>query len=223
MCHHSTSERALIGTWTTIELYKALDLGYKILVVYEVYHYTDWMEYDGTNAESGFFTEYVNTFLKLKQQASGWPDWVETDEDKDHYIQAYEEHEGIKLDPSRIERNEAMRQMAKLCLNSFWGKFGQRNRMKQVKVCTDQAEYFSYFTKPDIEVQEVQFINDNMVQVTYIQDMDFVESLPNTNVVFASLTTAQARLKLYEYLEKLQDRVFYFDTGNSIFLTLHCF
>lgn len=29
---------------------------------------------------------------------------------------------GIKLDPSQIERNAGMRQLAKLMLNSFWGK-----------------------------------------------------------------------------------------------------
>ena len=29
------------------------------------------------------FTEYVNTFLKIKQEASGYPHWVKSDSDQD--------------------------------------------------------------------------------------------------------------------------------------------
>lgn len=39
--------------------------------------------------DSGLFPEYVNMFLKIKQEASGWPDWVKTNEDKSKYIDDY--------------------------------------------------------------------------------------------------------------------------------------
>ena len=38
-----------------------------------------------------------------------------------------------------------------------------------------------------------------------------------TNVVIAAFTTAQARLKLYSVLERIQQRVLYFDTDSIIF------
>lgn len=38
-----------------------------------------------------------------------------------------------------------------------------------------------------------------------------------TNVVIAAYTTAQARLKLYSYLESLGDRTLYADTDSIIF------
>ena len=47
---------------------------------------------------------------------------------------------------------------------------------------------------------------------------DFLESLPNTNVVLAAYTTAQARLKLYTLLECLQERVLYFDTDSVVYV-----
>ncbi len=53
-------------------------------------------------------------------QASGWPSWVLTDADKEKYIRDYEEKEGIVLDESEIEKNCALRSLAKLMLNSFW-------------------------------------------------------------------------------------------------------
>jgi len=38
---------------------------------------------------------------------------------------------------------------------------------------------------------------------------EFLELLKNTNIIIASYVTAQARLKLYSYLEILQERVLY--------------
>lgn len=46
---------------------------------------------------------------------------------------------------------------------------------------------------------------------------EFVEASGRTNVVLAAYTTAQARLKLYSYLEKLEKRALYADTDSIIF------
>ena len=46
-----------------------------------------------------------------------------TEEEKQRYIDQYVEHEDIHLDPEKIERNPGMGVLAKLMLNSFWGKF----------------------------------------------------------------------------------------------------
>ncbi len=52
----------------------------------------------------------------------GWPKWVQMEEDKERYILEYEQREGIQLDPAQIEVNKGLRFIAKLALNSFWGK-----------------------------------------------------------------------------------------------------
>lgn len=43
--------------------------------------------------------------------------------------------------------------------------------------------------------------------------------MPNTNAVIAAYTTTTARLKLYEYIEKLGERVLYFDTDSVIYVS----
>ena len=43
------------------------------------------------------------------------------EEQKQAYIDEYYEHEGIRLDPEKIEYNPGMRSLAKLMLNSLWG------------------------------------------------------------------------------------------------------
>lgn len=45
----------------------------------------------------------------------------------------------------------------------------------------------------------------------------FLESSGRTNVVLAAYTTAQARLQLYSYLEKLGSRVMYADTDSIVY------
>ena len=71
------------------------------------------------------FSSYVDTFLKIKQEASGWPDWVGDDEDKRHqYIEDYQNKEGITLEVDKIQKNPGRCSLAKMMLNSFWGKYG---------------------------------------------------------------------------------------------------
>ena len=61
-CKH----RCITGTWTTIEVNKAIEFGYRIVEIYEIYHYS---------RQEKFFSDYVNCFLKIKQEASGYPSY----------------------------------------------------------------------------------------------------------------------------------------------------
>lgn len=60
--------------------------------------------------------------MKIKQECSGWPSECVSATQKEHYLQKYEEKEGIKLDSSAILKNPGRRQVAKLGLNSLWGR-----------------------------------------------------------------------------------------------------
>ena len=71
----------------------------------------------------GLFADYVNTWLKIKQEASGWPPGVGEDETKrQQYLRDYYEHEGIQLEYEKIEKNPGLRTLAKMMLNSMRGK-----------------------------------------------------------------------------------------------------
>ena len=66
----------------------------------------------------------MNTFLKLKQQSSGFPSNINSEEEKNQYIRMYYENEGILLNKELIKKNPGIRSISKLALNSFYGKFG---------------------------------------------------------------------------------------------------
>ena len=110
-----------------------------------------------------------------------------------------------------------MRALAKLMLNSFWGKFGQRSNMSQVEFVDDPAVYFDKLTSDKEKVTAVNFISDDIVEMRWKYTHDFVETNAKTNVVIAAYTTAQARLKLYSYLEALGSRALYADTDSVVF------
>ena len=96
-------------------------LGYRILDIYEVYEY-QITQYSRETCQGGLYVDYINTFLKLKAEASGYPSWVQSPEDEERYIHTFRESEGIELNKASIQYNAAKRGLAKLCLNSMWGK-----------------------------------------------------------------------------------------------------
>ena len=40
-CTHSEQERAILSTWCHVELMKAIEKGYKVLKIHEVWHFPD--------------------------------------------------------------------------------------------------------------------------------------------------------------------------------------
>jgi len=119
VCVCRDDERSITGTWCTPEIEKAIECGYTIKKVYEVYHWERSAQYDPSNRQDGLFSAFIDTFLKIKQESSGWPSWCTSEEDKTRYVHEYERHEGVQLDPSSIEKNPGKRALAKLMLNRY--------------------------------------------------------------------------------------------------------
>jgi hypothetical protein len=62
--------------------------------VYEFYEY-EVTQYDSTTGEGGLLVQYINTFLKLKAEASGYPTWVRTPDHEDRFDQNFNDSKGI--------------------------------------------------------------------------------------------------------------------------------
>jgi hypothetical protein len=61
-CIHSDGERVITGHWTTIEVAKALELGYQIIETYEVSHF------DQSSVE--LWKSHIKKFLKIQLEIS---------------------------------------------------------------------------------------------------------------------------------------------------------
>ena len=77
--------KTMTGTWSSVEIQKAVRLGYKVLDVYEQHHFEQ--------KSNTLFKEYNETFFNIKKQ-------------------------------SKQEGNKGMEAIAKLCINSPYGKWG---------------------------------------------------------------------------------------------------
>ena len=207
-CAHSNEARTLRGTWCTPEIERAISKGYTLLKIHEVWHFPASRE--------GLFAGYVNTWLKLKQESAGWPGWCTDDAHKQEYLRQYKEREGIDLDPQMVRKNPGRKGTAKLMLNSFWGKFGERQNKPTTEAVYSPADLYSKLTCPVVEVSHLRFCTDDVLEIIYTRHTEDVTPSNKVNIFIASFTTCWARLKLYSYLDILGERVLYYDTDSVI-------
>ncbi|NQY54713.1 MAG: hypothetical protein HRT42_14210, partial [Campylobacteraceae bacterium] len=123
-CEHSELDRSLKDTWVLDEVLLAIEKGYKILKIYEIWHFPNVL--DPSKGDRGLFTQYVDLFIKIKAESSGWPASCTTEEKKNEYILNFFKIEKVFLEKKNIKKNLGLRNIAKTCLNLIWGKFQQQ-------------------------------------------------------------------------------------------------
>ena len=111
-----------------------------------------------------------------------------------------------------------MRTLAKLLLNSFWGKFAQRSNLQKKTLVKTRAEMLKLLTDESLSVESMIELGDYELMVSYKSLDPFSEPSAASNVVIAAFVTCEARLKLYGLLEKLGSHVLYFDTDSVFWL-----
>jgi hypothetical protein len=215
-CEHSDKERALEGTWVSLEIKVAIENGYKIDKIFEIWHWDNIEQYNPITKSGGLFTTYVNCMLKIKQEASGYPSWVKSDTDKDNYIAEYYVREGIKLDKSKIQPNSGLKALSKLLLNSQWGRYAMQTLKTVCKFVKNYHELIEYFNNQQYEIKNLLFPTEEIAMLLYQDNKEMHWGSNQTNVVVAAFVTSQARLKLYNEMKLLDERVLYVDT-DSIF------
>ena len=196
------------GTWTTMEIDKAIDLGYVLICVEEVWHFERQCE--------DLFTAFISALYKGKIEASGFPPDVVTREDQRLFAANIKAKEGIELEIGNVVKNPGRRQVCKILLNSAWGKFGQRENLGQIEFIRDDLRKLNDLVFSDLfKIQHIDQIDEHTVYLNY---KDVVpKPNPKGNIFIAAFTTAHARLHLYKDLEKLGERALYCDTDSIVF------
>ena len=123
------------------------------------------------------------------------------------------------MDKDAIWSYPTKRGLAKLFLNSMWGKLTERNDRTRTKMISDSQGLYRFLATPVIEVAILAFAGGDVVWASwrYIAE----ENNPNlrhTNEVIGAYVTAGAGIHLYGYLEMLQKRALYCDTDSVIYI-----
>ena len=130
-----------------MELVKALELGYEILKLYKECHFKE--------TKVGLLKDYVQMFLKLKQEASGYPEEGDTTEVQGNYRMEFIHKEGVQLDPENIRHNPGLRQVSKVALNNLWGKFAKRQNLPSKEYIRSPFDFFEKLHDKSIKVHDV--------------------------------------------------------------------
>ena len=209
LCPNTEKERTMTGTWCTEEVKMAVRKGYRILKIHEVWH---WRE---SKRKTGLFALYVNKFLKAKQESSGWPADCVTDEQKAEYVSEYEKYEGILLDKEKIVVNPGRKAVAKVMLNSFWGKFGEADNKPTTSTIQKVEDWEKLINNDSIIVKSVNVYSEDVLEVTTVKKEGACAPNVKGNIFIALFTTALARLKLYEALDVLKESCITIQTPSS--------
>ena len=102
-CTHGSRNRSWEGCYTTVELNKAVELGYEITAVYEVCH---WEKTSTT-----VFGEFMDKFIRLKLCASE----IETGINLDEHAAFLNEVYGFNLTADDFEENPTLKTAEKPC------------------------------------------------------------------------------------------------------------
>lgn len=204
--------------YTSMELQEAIKQGYKVTKIQEVIHWPKKMK--------GITTEFTNAFFKVKTEADGFPEDVKTEEQKDAYIQMFEQMEGIKLCKENIKPNAGLRQTAKMPICSWWGKMAEKLEYENTSIMYPKKEDTQKYMKfrKDGKIKDWHFLSNKVILLVtdpYEQKQN-KHIITDKNISLAVFTTAQGRLKLYKEMlnnidHPLNHRLLYWDTDSCEF------
>ena len=191
--------------YTSVELKRAIEIGYKITKIYRALSF---------EKNKDMFKGYIQTFLKIKTECSGYDG-----DNVDDYIARYNTHCGVLLEKDKIIANSGMKLLAKILLNSLWGKFGQNDELPTTAYIKNDAWFrlLDRHSRGKIELKNEILIDEDILYVSYIEKEEEQTSLMTTNLGLAGFVTGNARLRLYKELYKLGSRAVYCDTDSIIY------
>jgi hypothetical protein len=226
-CTHGDVDRSLEGHWFTEELQEAIKVGYKIEEIYELWHWESVCQYNPATGEEGLFSTFMNTYVKGKICAEGWPQGMSRSE----YLSELKRTMDLDVRENEVadKKNPGMRYIYKIILNSFFGKFGQRCDKIEHAFFTEHADLNKLICDPNIEVSRIvitgtsdivenEIVTREIADVVYKKKEQFQELPDYSSIVTSALTTMYGRMTLWRVLHKLGDRLAYCDTDSMIFL-----
>lgn len=204
------------GSWTTAEIYAAMEQGYTVGRVFEVHHFPP------AERITGLFRGYVDYWLRIKIEAEGWPSGLPED-GRTAWCDEVERQNGGMGRPREecVDKNPGQRALAKLMLNSLWGKFAQRARTQDHAYVSTPGKFDDLFMNPFTNKSTMRFME--YAPDAYLATFSLTErcrqSPSRSNLYLAAFVTAYARRKLHGYMHEVgTHRVVYCDTDSVVYV-----
>ncbi len=122
----------------------------------------------------------------------------------------------LELHQEDLEDDPPKRKLYKLLLNSFLGKFSQKNMYNQVKIAKTKEQIQDIFEKFDISDFEV--VKEDFCQILCQNEPGRADR--KTNCILTSFVNAYSRIDMYKHIFLLREsgfRVHYTDVDSLVF------
>lgn len=192
--------------FTSQELLLAIEKGYVVSKIHRMLSFT---------ASRDLFKSYVSRFIQIKDECDGWREG----RDFKTYQQECIKRFGYNPIVDNFIKNPGKRSIAKMMLNSLWGKFGQ-NPDSTLKEWVDPSKFWKLYQldkDKKIEITGQMRFTSRWAFVQYHEKDDSKTSLSSTNIALAGMVTSNARNRLYEVIGNVGERCLYYDTDSCIY------
>lgn len=198
-------------THMTEELKMAIEYGYRVTRIHYCVHFP--------NRSSELFRGYIRMFLALKVKSSGWPKSCDTPESRAAYLRTLNTEYSLGLVESDITDNPGLKMIAKMFLNSLWGKMGQQFVRDTATLFTSMVALGELLTGKLQLIKDLHVFSPHLgLLVTRDQPNAYAKVFQgNTNVALAVFTAAYGRMHLYRAMVQVQRQLIYFDTDSLIY------
>lgn len=88
-----------------------------------------------------------------------------------------------------------MKQLAKICFISLWGKFGKRTTLDSYEYITEWNRLLLQLANSNIKIHNSHIINNTFVELQYSDDIDLTVEAAYISEITAAYTTANARVR----------------------------
>ena len=101
----------------------------------------------------------------------------------------------------------------------MWRKLTERSNRTQTKLISEPGELYRFLVTPSVEVQNMVFASNDVVWISCKYSADErVPCLHHSNEVIGAYVTTGARIRLYGFLDKLQEKAIYTDTDSVLYI-----
>lgn len=211
-----------IGCFGTEELRLAVEHGYVIADVFEVYHWTREQSSDTS------LRGYVSFFLRMKQEAEGWKKLGASSEnpsedEKEEVMERVFVENGrmARVRKEMVIKDATKRQLAKIFLNSLWGKFCQKPHKEHFVTIHGYKQFVKLWFDPTIERGSFSFrhLHDSTWKVMYRTVEAYTKPNPKYNIFLAAKVTEWARTILHTEMFRIgPQNVLYCDTDSIMYI-----
>lgn len=214
----------MIGCWYTTEIYLAMQNGYEVTEIYEIYHW------DERNRSDQHIKPYVDYFFRMKQEAEGWKKLgascdEPTEEEKDQIVERLYQQNGQlgRIRKDKVKLNPVLRALAKLYLNSFWGKLAQKRSKSCHMTVYGSQQLLDLINNPFVLMQSCKFreISVGVYKVSFNIKEEYLPSVKHGNLFIGAAVTATARCVLHSKMISIgPKKIIYCDTDSIVFVYL---